>query len=69
MIEDAEEKDLSADTDKYTITEAELELENIHSYLDPTLPTPTMNSGIMNVHHNDPENFIDDTEYFLQYCS
>ena len=28
-----------------------------------------MNSGIMNVHHNDPENFIDDTEYFLQYCS
>ena len=25
-----------------------------------------MNSGLMTFHHNDPENFIDDTEYFLQ---
>ena len=28
-----------------------------------------MNLGIMTVHHNDPENFIDDLEDFFQYCS
>ena len=27
-----------------------------------------MNSGLITVHHNDPENFIDDTEYVCQYC-
>ena len=26
-----------------------------------------MNSGIITVHHNDPDNFIDDSESFLRY--
>ena len=30
-------------------------MENIHPDLDQNFPLPTMNSGIMNVYHNDPE--------------
>ena len=26
-----------------------------------------MNLGLITVHHNDPDNFIDDPEYFFQY--
>ena len=44
------------------------ELEQIKPDLDHNLPSTTMNSGIMNIYHNDSENFIDDPEYFLQYC-
>ena len=42
----------------------EEELEHIHPYLDNNLPCPIMNSGIMTIHQNDPENIIDDPEDF-----
>ena len=53
------------DTNGNLITKEEL--ENIHPYLDHNLPSSTKNSGLMTVHHNEPENFIDDPEDFIQY--
>ena len=47
------------------ITEGEL--ENIHPDLDHNFPSPKMNSGIMKVNQNDPENIIDGPNYFHQY--
>ena len=55
------------DVNENTIYEEEL--ENIYTDLDHNFPSPTMNSGLMTVHHNDPDNFIDDPEYFPQYLS
>ena len=53
-----------------TITEKELEeLENIYPDIEQKLTPPTMKSGIMNVHHNNPDNFIEDSEDFCQYHS
>ena len=50
-----------------TLTEEEIEdLENVHPYLDHNFSSPTINSGLMTVHHNIPENFIDNPEYFRQ---
>ena len=66
-IEDAEEELLFEDTNKITITEEEL--EKIHPYLDHNFQSPTMNTGTITVHYNDPEKFIDNTKYFCQYCS
>ena len=66
-IEDAEEELLFEDTNKITITEEEL--EKIHPYLDHNFKSPTMNTGTITVHYNDPEKFIDNTKYFCQYCS
>ena len=48
-------------------------LNKIFFFNDPdiyhNLPTLTMSSGLMTVHNNDPDNFIDDPEYFHQYPS
>ena len=44
---------------------AEEELENIHPDLDHNFPYPTMNSVIISIHHNDPENILDDPEDFI----
>ena len=44
-------------------------MENIYPDLDQNFTLPTMNSGIMNVYHNDPENIIGYPEDFLQYRS
>ena len=53
-----------------TIAEEELEeLENIHSYFDHNLPSPKINSVTMTVHHNDPDNFIGDPEFFASIAS
>ena len=38
---------------------SEEELGDIHPYLEHSFPSPIINSGIMNVHHNYPNNFID----------
>ena len=38
--------------------------KKIHPYLYNNFPSPTINAGLMTVRHNDPENFIDDPEYF-----
>ena len=52
------------------ITEEELEwLENIHKDLDHNLPSTTINSGIINVLHKYPENFIDNQEHFRWHHS
>ena len=40
------------------------ELEKTQPDLDHNFPSPKTNSGIMNAHHNDPYNFIDDPEDF-----
>ena len=45
----------------------EEELEHIHPDLDNNFPSPKMNSGIMTIHQNNPENIIDDSEDFCQY--
>ena len=45
------------------------ELDHIHPDHDKTFPSPTMKSGIMAIHHNDPEHIIDDPEDFCQYLS
>ena len=36
---------------------------------DHNFPSPTMKLGLMSVHQNDPEKFIDNPEYFRQYHS
>ena len=36
------------------------ELENTHPYRDHNFSSPTMNSGIMTVHYNEPDSFIGD---------
>ena len=60
--EDDEKEQLFEDINENKITEAEL--ENIHLNINQNLPLLTMNSTLMNVHHNYPENFIDDPEEF-----
>ena len=50
-----------------TITEAEL--ENIHSDIDHKFSSATISWGIITLHHNYSENFIDNTKEFIQYCS
>ena len=47
----------------------EEELKDIHPELDHNFPSPTMNSGVVSIHQNDPENIIDDPEDFQQYRS
>ena len=47
---------------------SEKELEQIYSDIGHKLPSTTMNSGLMDVYHNEPDNLIDDPEYFRQYC-
>ena len=45
----------------------EEELGHIHPDIDNSFLSPTMNSGIMTIHQNDPEDIIDDPEDFCQY--
>ena len=52
----------SNDTNYNLITEKEL--EHIHLYLNHNFPYPKMNSGLIEINQNYPENFIGDTEYF-----
>ena len=61
----SEEEGIIDDVNYNTIYEEEL--ENIHPDLDYNFPSPTMNKVLMNIHHNDPDNFIDKPEYFRQY--
>ena len=64
-ILDAEKEEIFEYLNENTITEEELEeLENIYTYIDHNFPSPTIKSGLMNTHNNDPDNFIDDPEYF-----
>ena len=42
------------------------EPDHISPYLDNNFSSQTMNSGIMTIHHNDPEHIIDYPEDFLQ---
>ena len=46
---------------------AEEELKHIHPDLDKNFTYPTMNSCIMKINKNYPENIIDDPEDFFQY--
>ena len=62
---EVEKHELYDETNDDLITEEEL--ENIPLDLDKNFPSPTMNSGIMAVHQNGPENIIDDPEDFFQY--
>ena len=63
MVNNEVEKDeLYYETHDEFITEEEL--EHIHPDIDNNLPSSKMNSGIMTIHHNDPENIIDDPEGF-----
>ena len=45
----------------------EEELEHIHPGLDKKILSPTMNSGIMTIHHNGPQHTIDNPEEFRRY--
>ena len=65
--DEVEQEELFGDTNDNLITEEEL--EHIHPDLNKTVPSPTMNSGLMTVNHNNPEKFIDNTEDFCQYRS
>ena len=47
----------------------EEELKKIHPDLNHNFTSPKMNSGVMSINHNYPENIIDDTEDFCQYRS
>ena len=42
----------------------EKELDHIHPDLNQNFPYTKMNSGLMTIHHNYTENFIDDPEDF-----
>ena len=64
---EVEKDELYDEKNDYLIPEKEL--EHIHPDLDNNFPSPTMNSGIMKIHQNDPEHIIDDPEDFLQYRS
>ena len=55
---EAEQDEFYDDKNDDLITEEKL--EHIHPDLDNNLPSPTMNSGITEIHQNDPENSIDD---------
>ena len=61
---EVEQDDFYEDINDDLITEEEL--KNIHPDLNHNFPSPTMNSGIMSIHHNDPENIIDDTDDFCK---
>ena len=64
---DIEQDEFHYEKNVYLISDKEL--EHIHPGLDKKFPSPTMNSGIMKIHHNDPEHVIDDPEDYCQYCS
>ena len=64
---EAELKKLYDETNDELILEREL--EHIKPNLDNNFPSPTMNSGIMTIHQNDPENIIDDPEDLHQHLS
>ena len=63
--EDSEEEEIFEDLNDNTIYEEEL--KNTHPDLDHNFSSSTMNSGHMNVHHNDPDKFIGYPEYFHYY--
>ena len=64
IIEDygVEQEELFEDKNENTITGKQL--ENINSEFNHNFTSPPMNSGIITVHHNDPENSIGNPEYF-----
>ena len=64
---EVEQEKLYEDTNYDLITEEELEY--IYPDLNHNFPSPTMNSGIMSIHHNDPENIINYPEDIRQYRS
>ena len=59
---EVEQEQFFEDTNKIKITEEEL--KNVHTELNQNFPLPKMNSNLVIVHHNYPENFIDDPEDF-----
>ena len=66
-IREVEEKEEVFD-DAAENTISEEELEHIQPDLKHKFPSPTMNSYLMTIHHNDSDKFIDYPEYFSQYC-
>ena len=59
---EVEKEELFEDKNENLITEEEL--EHIHAHPNQKFPYPTMKTGLITVHHNDPEDFIDNPEYF-----
>ena len=49
---EVEKEELFEEKNENKITEEEL--KNIHPDLNHSFPSPTMNSGLMTVHNNDP---------------
>ena len=64
---EAEQDEFYEETNDDLITEEEL--KHIHPDIDHNFPSPTINSGIMLIHQNDPGNIIYDPEDFRQYRS
>ena len=62
---EVKQDELYDDTNDELITDEEL--EHIHPDLNKHFPSPTMNSGIMTIHQNNPENIIYNPEDFSQY--
>ena len=61
---EVEQEGLYEDKNDYSITEEKL--EHINPDLNHNFPYPIMNSGIMSIHHNNPEKFIDEPKVFCQ---
>ena len=64
---DIEQEKLYEDRNDDLINEEEL--DHIHPDIYHNFPSSKMNSGIMLIFHNDPENIIYDPEDFIQYRS
>ena len=62
---EAEKDELYEETNYGLITEEVI--EHIHPELDHNFPYPTMNSSVMSIHQNDPDNIINYPEDFCQY--
>ena len=63
--QDMENNEVEHDALYYEINDdfiTEEELEHIHPDLDKKIISPTINSGIIKIHQNDPGNIIDDPE-------
>ena len=63
--EDAEEEEIFVGVNKKTISKEQLEKN--HPDLDHNFQSPTINSGIMTVHHDYPDTFIGYPEDFRHY--
>ena len=65
FIEEDEQEEVFNDADKNKITEEKI--DQIQPDIYHNSPSPTINSGLMDVYYNYPDNFIDDPSYFIQY--